>query len=164
MARLSVCLAVLVLTAHAAHPQEDTPTERARVHLKAAIAYYDEARYEDAAREMETAYGVKPLPDLQYNLAQCYERLGRYDAAAHAYEVYLSGNPAAPDRKVVLTRIGNLHERAKAQAAGTPAPPPATEKVVFKTIVVYKQAPPPPGRGVRYAAYGAGVLALAGLA
>ena len=31
---------------------------------------------------------------------------------------------------------------------------------MFKTIVVYKTAPPPPGRGVRIAAYGLGVLAL----
>src|ERR1700743_3421616 len=87
---------------------QDEATERARIHLKAAIAYYDEARYEDAAREMETAYGIKQLPDLQYNLAQCYERLGRYDAAAHAYESYLAANPGAPDRNLVTTRIANL--------------------------------------------------------
>lgn len=165
MARLVVCLAALFAAAHPALAQDDTPTERARVHLKAGIAYYDEARYEDAAREMETAYGIKPLPDLQYNLAQCYERLGRYEAAAHAYERYLGGNAAAPDCRLVTTRIANLRERAQAQAAGAQAPPPvSTEKVVFKTIVIYKEAPPPPGRGVRYAAYGAGVLALAGLA
>ncbi len=141
----------------------DEKTERARIHLKAAIAYYDEARYEDAAREMEAAYQLKPLPDLQYNLAQCYERLGRYTDAATAYETYLKSNAAAPDRKLVETRIANLRERAAATAAGSQAAPlPATgEKVVFKTIVVYKETPAPPGRGVRIAAYGLGVLALA---
>jgi tetratricopeptide (TPR) repeat protein len=170
MARLVLVVVVGVALLGAAHPrlalaQSEVQTERARVHLKAAIAYYDEARYEDAAREMETAYGIKPLPDLQYNLAQCYERLGRYEAAAHAYELYLTGNPAAVDRRLVQTRIANLRERAQALAAGQTATLPApNEKVVFKTIVIYKQAPPPPGRGVRYAAYGAGVLALAGLA
>ncbi|HEX8950427.1 MAG TPA: tetratricopeptide repeat protein [Polyangia bacterium] len=144
---------------------QDDKTERARIHLKAAIAYYDEARYEDAAREMETAYQLKPLPDLQYNLAQCYERLGRYTEAAAAYETYLKANPAANDRKLVQTRIVNLRERAAATAAGSQAAPlPPTEKVVFKTIVVYKTAPPPPGRGVRIAAYGLGVLALGALA
>ncbi|HEY2748737.1 MAG TPA: tetratricopeptide repeat protein [Polyangia bacterium] len=141
---------------------QDEKTERARIHLKAAIAYYDEARYEDAAREMEAAYQLKPLPDLQYNLAQCYERLGRYTDAATAYETYLKSNAAASDRKLVETRIANLRERAAATAAGSQAAPlPATgEKVVFKTIVVYKEAPPPPGRGVRIAAYGLGVIAL----
>ncbi len=38
---------------------QDAKTEGARIHLKAAIAYYDEARYEDAAREMEAAYQLQ---------------------------------------------------------------------------------------------------------
>lgn len=163
MVRLGFVLLLVISATRVAHAQ-DQKTERARIHLKAAIAYYDEARYEDAAREMEAAYALRPLPDLQYNLAQCYERLGRYDDAATAYERYLAGNAAAPDRKLVQTRIGNLRERAKEVAAGSQAPPPPPEKVVFKTLVVYKQAPPPPGRGVRFAAYGAGVVALGALA
>src|SRR3954468_12030836 len=96
---------------------QDDKSERARIHLKAAIAYYDEARYEDAAREMEAAYALKPLPDLQYNLAQCYERLGRYTDAATAYQTYLHSNPTAVDRKLVETRIDNLRERAAAVKA-----------------------------------------------
>ena len=164
MGRLGFVLLLVISATRLAFAQ-DQKTERARIHLKAAIAYYDEARYDDAVREMEAAYALRPLPDLQYNLAQCYERLGRYEDAAKAYETYLAGNPAAPDRKLVETRIGNLRERAKAVAAGSQAPPPPPQaKVVFKTIVVYKQAPPPPGRGVRIAAYGAGVVALGALA
>lgn len=158
----SILALLLVLGSARVATAQDDKTERARIHLKAAIAYYDEARYEDAAREMEAAYQLKPLPDLQYNLAQCYERLGRYSDAAAAYEKYLAANPAANDRALVQTRIRNLRDRAAAMAAGSqvaPLPPPS-EKVVFKTIVVYKTAPPPPGRGVRFAAYGLGVLAL----
>src|SRR5438105_11377844 len=89
---------LLLLLVRPAAAQDDK-TERARIHLKAAIAYYDEARYDDAVREMEAAYALKPLPDLQYNLAQCYERLGRYVDAAKAYETYLQQSPTAPDRK-----------------------------------------------------------------
>jgi tetratricopeptide (TPR) repeat protein len=157
----SILVFLLLLGSARVATAQDDKTERARIHLKAAIAYYDEARYEDAAREMEAAYQLKPLPDLQYNLAQCYERLGRYTDAATAYATYLKANPAATDRKLVETRIANLRERAAATAAGSQvAPLPPTEKVVFKTIVVYKTAPPPPGRGVRFAAYGLGALAL----
>ncbi|MCU1281034.1 MAG: hypothetical protein JWM53_4580 [bacterium] len=161
--RSILALLLLLGSARVALAQDDK-TERARIHLKAAIAYYDEARYEDAAREMEAAYQLKPLPDLQYNLAQCYERLGRYTDAATAYETYLRASTSAPDRKLVETRIANLRERAASTAAGSQAPPPPSGKVVFKTIVVYKTAPPPPGRGVRIAAYGLGVLALGALA
>jgi tetratricopeptide (TPR) repeat protein len=154
---------VVVMLAAAAARADDEKTERARIHLKAGIAYYDEARYDDAVREMEAAYQLKSLPDLQYDLAQCYERLGRWDDAATSYEIYLKSGPE--DRKLVATRIANLRERARAAAAGAPAPAaPPVEKVVFKTLVVYRDKPPLPGRGVRVAAYGVGALALGALA
>jgi tetratricopeptide (TPR) repeat protein len=161
MGRIILALVLLIGGAGRARAQ-DQKTDRARIHLKAAIAYYDEARYEDAAREMEAAYALKPLPDLQYNLAQCYERLGRYNEAATAYDTYLRASSEAPDKKLVETRITNLRERAAAVKAGSQVPGPAgaNEKVVFKTIVIYKEAPPKPGRAVRYVAYGLGAVAL----
>src|SRR4051794_4668826 len=160
--RFILAFVLVLCSARVTRAQQDDKTERARIHLKAAIAYYDEARYEDAAREMEAAYALKPVPDLQYNLAQCYERLGRYNDAAGAYETYLRANSGAPDRKLVETRVANLRERAAAVRSGSQVPPPPAtgEKVVFKTIVIYKEAPPKPGRGVRYVAYGLGAVAL----
>ncbi len=170
MGRWVVVLAVVaggVLSWSAARADGPPPdkTELARAHVKAAIAYYDEARYEDAAREMNAAYALKPLADLQYNLAQCYERLNRLDEAVVAYQKYYEGSPDAPDRDQVRARILNLKERADAIAKGqsVPAAQPV-EKVVFKTIVVYKALPPPPGRAARWAAYGCWVLAAGGLA
>lgn len=154
----------MLLLARVAAADADPATERARAHVKAAIAYYDDGKYEDAAREMSVAYGIRPLADLQYNLAQCYERLGRYDEAAQAYEKYLAGRPDASDRKQVQARMAGLRERAKAQAEGQAAPPAPVEKVVLKTVVVYKEIPPPPGRVARGAAYGLWALAAGGLA
>lgn len=160
----SLSLLLFVTGAARAQPQPpDSKTEMARTHVRAAIAYYDAGRYDDAAHEMRAAYELKPLPDLQYNLAQCYERLDKLTEAAQAYEIYLSGKPDAPDRNMVQKRIANLRERAKAQAAGQKVAAPAKEKVVFKTIVVYRERPPPPGRAARWAAYGLGVLGLGGL-
>jgi len=133
--------------------------------LKAAIAYYDDGRYEDASREMRAAYDLRPLPDLQYNLAQCYERLNKLEEAARSYEAYLAVKNNPPDRKNVQARIDNLRERARAEAAGQAVPAPVEkEKVVIKTIVVYREAPPPPGRAARWAAYGLWVLGAGGLA
>jgi hypothetical protein len=161
-----VIACTLAAAALPARAEEDPKTERARVHLKAAIAYYDEARYEEAAKEMQVAYDLKPVADLQYNLAQCWERLGRLEDAAASYERYLAGRPDAADAKSVRARIENLRERARALAAGSaaPPPPPPVEKVVFKTIVVYRETPPPPGRAARWAAGGLWALAVAGAA
>lgn len=150
----------------AARAEQDPAVERARVHVTAGISYYDEARYDDAVREMETAYALKPLADLQYNIAQCYERLAKLDAAVAAYRKYLDGKKDSPDRPIVEKRIENLTERAREarEAQKPPAPPPPTEKVVMKTIVIYRETPPAPGRGARFAAYGLGVLAVGALA
>lgn len=163
---LALASLALLLVPRAASAQLDDQAERARTHLKAGISYYDVGRYEDAAREMEAAFALKALPDLQYNIAQCYERLNRLGDAAGAYRKYLDGKPGAEDTKSVQARIAHLEERAKQEAAGTAPPtplPPPTEKVVFKTIIVYREAPPPPGRATRWAAIGVAVLALAAL-
>jgi tetratricopeptide (TPR) repeat protein len=158
-------LAITLFTLSNAAAAEDEATAKARIHLRAGIADYDEGRYAEAANEMEQAYAMRPLADLQYNLAQCYERLNRLEDAAKAYETYLSGRHDAPDTETVRKRIENLRERMKAHAEGheAPAPTKGEEKVVFKTIVVYREVPPPPGRAARWAAYAVGALGLIGL-
>ena len=160
---LGLGMALLVATAAA----DETPPDKvelARAHLRAGIAYYDDGKYDDAVKEMQVAYGLKPVPDLQYNLAQCFERLGRYEDAAVAYETYLGGRANATDGNSVRTRIANLRARAAAAAAGQQAAGPPVEKVVFKTIVVYRAEPPQPGRAARFAAGGLWALAAAGAA
>src|SRR6516164_850697 len=97
---LSVWLLLGLAPRSFAQPPDDKMA-RARVHVNAAVAYYDDGKYEDAVREMQAAYELKPVPDLQYDLAQCYERLGKPAEAADAYERYLNGKPGAPDRKQV---------------------------------------------------------------
>jgi iron complex outermembrane receptor protein len=159
MLRACGCACALVLLIGGARAEESA-TAQARAHLTAAINAYDLGRYAEAAMEMEQAYQLKPVPDLLYNLAQCYERLNRLTDAATAYRRYLDTKADAQDRATVESRIANLDERAKALAAGQTPPPAVREKVVLKTIVVYKEAPPPPGRVARWAAYGLGVLAL----
>ena len=163
MKLLLVC--ALVSSVGVAVAEEDTAVQRARIHVRAGIADYDEGRYTEAAGEMEQAYALKPLPDLQYNLAQCYERLGRLADAEKAYTIYLGGMRDAQDRAQVELRIAHLRERQQAEAEGKKElAPRVEEKVVFKTLVVYREAPPPPGRAARWAAYALGALGVAGLA
>jgi tetratricopeptide (TPR) repeat protein len=156
MMRLIACALGLMLVAGVA--RADEAFEKARVHSQAGIAYYDESRYDEAAREIEAAYRLKPLPELKYNLAECYERLGRVLDAARAYRAYLDGKPNAADRALVETRIKNLQEQGD-----RPTTPPRG-KVVLKTIVVYRELPPPPGRAARGAAYGTLVIGVAAFA
>jgi tetratricopeptide (TPR) repeat protein len=154
-------LFVLFCLALSPAARADQRTERARAHLASGIAYYDEGRYEDAVRAINEAYALKPLPELQYNLAQCWERLGRLREAVAAYRKYLDGTSATDDREATILRVQNLERRLAASTGAEAVAPP---KVVFKTIVVWKEKPPPPGRGMRVAALAAGALAAGALA
>lgn len=156
----TLALALLVAVPAFVRAADDPAVRLARIHLRAGMADYDEGRYAEAAAEMEQANAVKPLPALKYNMAQCYERLGRFADAVQAYEAYLVGTPPSEETELVKKRIVNLRGRAE----GIAAAPAAPEKVVFKTLVVYRQAPPAPGRAARAAAYGLGALGLAALA
>jgi tetratricopeptide (TPR) repeat protein len=162
MRSLAVGLASFLLFVASARAATDPRVEEARAHVKAAIAFYDDGRYEEAAREMEAAYAIKPLADLQYNLAQCYERLARLPEAVEAYKRYLAGRPDADDHEMIQARVKNLSERIAAGKKDQ-VPPPPVEKVVLKEVIVYREAPPKPGRGARFAAYGLGVLSLGAL-
>ena len=147
---------------------QDDKTERARIHLKAAIAYYDEARYDDAAREMEAAYELKPLPDLQYNLAQCYERLGRYDRRGRRRtRPICTASRRRPIASWCETRIDNLRERARGDGggiAGGAAAAVGGEGGVQDHRRLQDGAAAAGTRRARCAAYGLGVLALGALA
>lgn len=171
----------------AARPVEDADTVRARLYLEAAVAYFNDGQFADAERGMLRAYELRPVPELQYNLAQCQERLGALDRAVASYRSYLKSRPDAEDAHEVDRRIGQLEERmhaaapptptaapaaAEVPAAANPTPPaastaaPATAppKVVFKEIIVYKEPPPKAGRSVRIAGVSLLPLAAAGLA
>lgn len=170
-------------------PQPDDPvTARAKIHLEAGVAYFNDGKYADAEREMLRAAQLRPVPELMYNLAQCQERLGALDRAVDSYRAYVKGRPNAEDAADVEKHASELTQRiVDLQASQGPAtsvaveqaqvnPPqvaPATssapplappEKVIFKEIIVYKEPPPKAGRSVRYVGYGMLGLVAAGLA
>lgn len=86
--------------------------EKAKQHFRQGIAFADAGNCDAAIVEFEAAYKIIPRPNALYNIAQCEERLFRYDLAIANYERYLKEAPAdAPDRPAVeaaLKTLGNL--------------------------------------------------------
>ena len=101
----------------------DPDTEVARRRFDAGIALYDRGNYEQAISASKEARVAKPLPAFDYNIARCYDRLGRWPEALAAYERYLAEDPAAPDAPAVRTRVDELHKRAP-KPPTTVSPPP----------------------------------------
>ncbi|HTN51107.1 MAG TPA: PEGA domain-containing protein [Anaeromyxobacter sp.] len=104
----------------------------ARAHFKKGTSLYKAKRYRDAVAEFEAAYRLKPHGAIQYNLAQCREKLQEWPAALRSYTDYLREVPDAKDRAAVRASIGRLE--ARLAAAGVQA------------LLVYSD---PPGAEVR---------------
>lgn len=136
---MTVVLATLFLsgTATAAPPDAPTPTpdapapaaeapappteeERAKEMFKEGNAHYAAGRYEEAAVLFQQAYDLSQRPLLLFNLANVYERMANYDAAAAALRRYLE-TPDVHDVVSVRERLRRLELTA---ATTRPAPEP----------------------------------------
>lgn len=85
---------------------------KAKGHFKQGIAFASSGDCSAAIVEFQAAYAIIPRPNMLYNIAQCQERMFRYDLAVKYYDRYLAEAPAdAPDRMAVeaaLKTLGNL--------------------------------------------------------
>jgi tetratricopeptide (TPR) repeat protein len=125
--------AVFLLFASPGHaePQSSNDKEARKLFFQ-GDRMYEEGKYEEAVEAFEKAYQLSRRPELLFNLANAYERLGQYEEALRALRDYA---PAAPkdDRERIAARLKTLEERAeerrsraeKEKAVATPAPAPA---------------------------------------
>lgn len=101
-----------------AQPSDD---ERARGHFNAGASYFDQRRYDLAAREFEEAFRLSDRPALLLNLSTTYERLDQLDRAAESLEQYLQREPTSPQRRTLEIRLEELRRQLREQAAAPPA-------------------------------------------
>lgn len=106
----------------------DPGMSEARALFLAGRVAFDEGRFETAIKYFEASYEQSKRPQLLYNIAQCYDRLRRDEAAIAAFERYLSAEPQAENRELVEGRIRALRaaveERARQNAAAPAASTP----------------------------------------
>lgn len=95
-------------------------------HYKHAISLSKGGHYENALREMEAAYALKPWPRLLYNLGQLHRKLRQFEEALQSFELFLRTDPSVkPElRKQVEEYLAELRttEPAKTPAAAPAAP------------------------------------------
>jgi tetratricopeptide (TPR) repeat protein len=113
-AALPLLLLLSLLPSSAAAQSDD---ERARGHFRAGASYFDQRRFELAAREFEEAYRLSERPALLLNLATTYERMGRHERAATYLARYLEADPDTPERRTLEARLEALRERVAEESA-----------------------------------------------
>ena len=126
-------LASLALTPPAFAQSSPTPAEveQAKQLFRNGATLYDEGRYEDAIAAWQEAYNLSKEPVLLFNIANAYERLGRYQESYDALNRYRAFAPES-EREAIERRLVNLEARLKEQPASTttttPPPAPKPEK------------------------------------
>jgi hypothetical protein len=116
MTRLAA--AVLVIGALAAAlPARAEDVAEAKARFKKGVELYRDRRWRDAMAEFEAAYRAKPHGAIQFNIAQCRERLEDWPGALRSYQDYLREVPDATDRAAVRASMRRLEERLAAAGA-----------------------------------------------
>jgi tetratricopeptide (TPR) repeat protein len=101
--------------------------EIARLHFLLGTEHYDRGEYAKALAEFEAARKAQALPELDFNMGRCLEKLGRKADAIAAYERFLS----AKQDQEVAERVRVLRAEVPRDPTGTVVvtPPPARSKV-----------------------------------
>jgi len=116
--RTALLVAILVLAPAGAGAQEGQSDEAlAKQYYKLGEELYNRADYEGALKQFRQSHKYSKKPALLYNMARCYESMGRLTEAIKHYEAFLESSPQAPNAPVIRARIGNLQKRLEAKPA-----------------------------------------------
>ena len=90
--------------------EQDPDDEIARRHFKLGTSAYEAHDYPRALVEFEVARKLRPLPELDYDIARCLDRMERVPEAIDAYERFLSRSPPG-EAAQARERVALLRER-----------------------------------------------------
>jgi hypothetical protein len=114
--RIALCAALLGASARA-----DEALVRAQQHYQAGLDHYKAQKYDDALREFQTAFSLKPIPRVLVNIGQTYLAMGNKAAALEQLQQFLHlARLSDPERAGVEKQVQEL--------SATTAPPPDTEE------------------------------------
>lgn len=116
----AICVAIGGLLCASAHAQE-SDDDLARAHFSSGRAYYEQGRYEDAAREFLEAYRLSQRAELLENASRAYERALLFDEAIEMLQRVQNDHPDHMQRATIEERIANLErlrERLRQQNGG----------------------------------------------
>lgn len=148
-------------------------TDEARAHSEAGGRFFGLRRYDDAAREFQTAYALSGASELLFNLGRAYEEGARLREALDAYQRFRDAQPASFDATTLDARIADVQRRRAAQTA-VATPPVTTSPATPPTVIAPPAVPPrhdprvslaaPPSRALPLSLMIGGGVALVGAA
>jgi tetratricopeptide (TPR) repeat protein len=168
--RLTILLFALSLPSHAtrAQPTADTPSAEDSPQLVEATACFRDAHAAYVAGDLARAlsgflctYERAPSPELQWNLARVYDRMGEADEAIRHYRAYLAAADLSPkERKQTEQRIQAVEEMRARQLAVLTEPKPSHDALSAEARRFYDRGVKLFGRGQYQSAMAAFTAAL----
>jgi tetratricopeptide (TPR) repeat protein len=118
-----LCLALLVSAlpapAHAAggKAKPSGEGEAALASFRAGEALYALGHFREALEKFETAYKLKPVQGLLFNIAQCHRQLGALKEARSAYRRFLDKDPDSRFATLAREKLDEVERALEAQAS-----------------------------------------------
>lgn len=145
MTRVALGLALLLALAPSlAEAQRRQPSEqqveRARSLFVEGSEHYRAGRLEEALERFLEAWRVVPGPELAYNVARTYERMGDTRRGVQFYRHYLrQAAPDAAERSEVERRIAELEAVARRQREQIIALPPSQDELTQEARAFFER-------------------------
>jgi tetratricopeptide (TPR) repeat protein len=110
--------------------QQQDRVARAQVLFQEGIAAYEAGRLDEALRKLRDAHRLTRSPELAFNVARVYERMGDAAGAQRYFRMYLQqGHPTDAERADIERRIQVLQELARRQRDQVFAAPPSNDEL-----------------------------------
>jgi tetratricopeptide (TPR) repeat protein len=126
----------------ATRPAYGDVVQKARQHFALGRQHVQNHEYDDAIREFEAGYQLKPAPPFLYNIGLVARLSGKREQALDAFERYLQAAPSATDRPEVERDIAELKQQLAADKPAS-APPPASRPDLTSPSAVAAAVPAP---------------------
>jgi tetratricopeptide (TPR) repeat protein len=112
-------VAIVALVAPSLARAAPTPAAKAeaREHYTAARRLQDLGKWEDAIVEYQAAYKLASLPELLFNIGQCYRLKGDKQRAIDAYQAYLAAAPDGAAADEAHEHVATLQLRIEVERA-----------------------------------------------
>jgi len=121
---------------HAGSPEID----EARVRFEQGLAAYRKGELKQALADFVRASELAPSPELEFNLARVYERMGEAEPAIRHYRNYLaSGAVPERERAQIEERIRDLIALLQRQLAQVKAPPPSSDALTAEARAFFER-------------------------
>lgn len=124
----------------AAATPNDADLARARGLFLEGQAAYEAGHLDEAKEKLAAAYVLLPSPELAYNVARVYERMGDVENGVRLYRVYLDSGHATPaERTDIEHRITALGQYQQRQHDAIFATPPSTDELTAEAGTFFER-------------------------